>query len=71
MSGIAWAVAGSVIGLVIFLVWWVKGLTNERHITEKESHLGYSNALKKNREADELLDDAAYRERLLKEDNPD
>ena len=71
MSGIAWAVAGSVVGAFIFMIMWIRGLTNKVQISVEEEYQDYAKAMEDQRKADSLLDDAEYRKQLFNEDNKD
>lgn len=57
--------------IVIFVIWFMKGVigASERNRAKNEEWEEYADAMRKNREADELLNDPDYVKRLLREDN--
>lgn len=64
-----WVIA--LVVIVIFVIWFMKGVigASERNRAKNEEWEEYADAMRKNREADELLNDPDYVKRLLREDN--
>jgi hypothetical protein len=58
-------VAGSVIFLIIFLVWWVKGLTTRREIEQEDEYEELTGVIDVKRNVkDKLRDDPDYADRV-------
>jgi hypothetical protein len=65
MNTIFAGVAGSVIFLIIFLVWWVKGLTTKREIEQEDEYEELTGVIDVKRNIkDKLRDDPGYADRV-------
>lgn len=63
MNAVGWIVAGGITFLVIFLVWWVKGLTTKREMEQEEEYNNLSGVIDVKRDIeDKLRDDPDYAE---------
>ena len=65
MNTIGATVAGGVIFLIIFLVWWVKGLTTKREMEQEDEYEELTGVIDVKRNVkDKLRDDPDYAERV-------
>lgn len=62
-----WAVIG--LGLLLFGGWLLYGLVNKPAVKLEEEYTEYAETMEAMRKADLELNDPAYRQRLLDEDN--
>lgn len=63
MNAVGWIVAGGITFLVIFLVWWVKGLTTKREMEQEEEYNNLSGVIDVKRDIeDKLRNDPDYAE---------